>query len=248
VNDYDGIIQAASEGQDIVKVSFKCPASYKQEFKDSHCLLIISVGQKAHEGDIFLSTIQLINNNFKECTILVADSLQRYTLAIETDNDADSLYQQSMREGDLWLERNKKLYARFTIPYNIVRWDRWLMHPQYMQERAKVDNLYTSNFDVEEAFKEVITKFIKRYEVRMDKTLSNYHQTFQNCLNYLQEECAVMSLRAQEGYDFEIYPSGRNPAMEIIYACLVHLYLPEISRSVSLYIRTQRKLLSKQIG
>ncbi|MFN7097309.1 MAG: hypothetical protein ACK4PR_07100, partial [Gammaproteobacteria bacterium] len=48
--------------------------------KKAHGLLLVSVGQEAHEDARFDSTIQLINRSFGSCSIALYDSLQRHTM------------------------------------------------------------------------------------------------------------------------------------------------------------------------
>jgi hypothetical protein len=220
-----------------VKVSFKCPAHYKKEFKDSHCALIISVGQTVHEGEVFLSTIRLVNSAFKECTILVDDSLQRHTLAMNNDAGEESMYQLSMEIGDRWIEESQKFFDEFTIPYNIVRWDHWLKLNEYSKQRTAVNYLYATDRQVADAFHMAAHKFLDRYIARLDRDI-DYDRAFNLCLEYLQEECAVMYLKAQAGYHFDIYPRRRNLAMAITYIRLVRPYFPGMLRAVSLSIKT----------
>jgi hypothetical protein len=233
------LVEEDKEMQDVhgsVKVSFKCPASYKEEFKDSHCLLVISVGQAAHEGEIFRSTIQLINRSFRECTILVADSLQRYTLAIGNNYADEILYAQSIHEGDLWLERNRKIYDKFTIPYNVTRWDPWLERADYEQQKEMVNTLYEIDEKIKHIFHMEIEIFLKRYQSHINN-IFNYDKAFKFCLDYLKEECSVMGLLAHAAYDFELYPRSRGSIMLVIYKKLVEPRYFGKLRSVSLSVK-----------
>ena len=60
---------------------------------------------------------------------------------------------------------------------------------------------------------------------------------FDCCLEYLLEECAVMCLWAHEGYDFELYPTGRNLAMKATYECIIKESCPGKLVSVSLHFK-----------
>ena len=125
------------------KVSFKsCPVEYRKNFYNSSCLMPISVGQKIHEGEKFGATVKLVNDSFKSCTVLLDDSIQRHTFKI-SDNDSDTnLYKKALKEGDLWLERNKKVFKQFTISYKILRWDDWTQHPNFSKWHNIVKELY----------------------------------------------------------------------------------------------------------
>lgn len=225
-----------------INVSFKRASNFKKNFKENDCLLIISVGQNVHEGNIFLSTIKLIDSAFRECTILIDDSIQRHTLAIDDDAPPEILYKKSIKNGDEWIERNEKYYSKLTIPYHIIRWDYWLKHPEYPEQRFKVNHLYETDACIKEAFHAAIRKFLTRYQARTQHSEFNYERAFHLCLDYLQEECAAMCLWAKTGYAFEVYPSGRNQAMSAIYTHLIEPYTTML-RSISLYIRTQKDTL-----
>ena len=107
----------------IVKASFReCSIEDRKRFPSSKCLLPISVGQKTHEGKKFLATIKLINKYFKECVILIDDSIQRHTVKIHHPHISDSeAYQTAINEGNMWLKRNKEIYSQLTIPFHIIQ-------------------------------------------------------------------------------------------------------------------------------
>jgi len=73
------------------------------------------VGQATHEEELFAITLDLVNKSFASCTLLVDDSLQRHNMAINTTKDANFFYEIAVKEGDLWLERNRKYYDGLTI-------------------------------------------------------------------------------------------------------------------------------------
>ncbi len=80
--------------KDNVKVVFKnTTPEQKEQFKNMQCMLLISVGQESHEGERFEKTIDLINSSFESCTILLYDSLQRYSMSLNsTRNFTEFLY------------------------------------------------------------------------------------------------------------------------------------------------------------
>ena len=105
----------------------------KETFKQAKCLLTISVGQEVHEDNKFAATIDLVNASFGSAVLLIDDSLQRHSMALNKNQNADFFYDISIAEGDLWLERNKKHYQNLTILEEIIRWDKWLKHPVVSQ-------------------------------------------------------------------------------------------------------------------
>lgn len=131
----------SNETEDVsYKVSFtNASLEQKEKFKDSRCIITISVGQPPHEGKKFQETLALINRSFKGCMIAVCDTLQRYSNAVtRTNKTPDDLCEASRKEGDKWLERNKKAIESLTIPCKISRWDEWKDHIGFNDYYKKV--------------------------------------------------------------------------------------------------------------
>lgn len=136
----------------IVKASFRENSPEERRlFPQSTCLMPISVGQAIYEGEKFSAVIKLVNASFKQCTILVDDSVQRHTIGIMNHATPDELYQLAVAEGDAWLKRNEMAYSQLTIPFNIMRWDDWYNSPNYISSHLLVQNEYDSNDSFREA-------------------------------------------------------------------------------------------------
>ncbi len=98
-----------SKVKTIVKASFKdCSLEDRKIFYKSHCLMPISIGQKIHEGEKFIATMRLVERTFARCTILLDDSVQKYTLKIRSEKDLETLHQQAIEAGTDWLQRQKR--------------------------------------------------------------------------------------------------------------------------------------------
>ncbi len=230
-----------------IKSAFRCPEEYKDRFKDSKCLLTISVGQEVHEGETFAATIDLINRHFKSCTILVDDSLQRHTMQLVSQQDPNSLYQKSMLDGDLWLKRNKVLYKNLTIPYNIIRWNKWLNHKNYSYTLDMITAAYKNDVIYKTAFDESINNFLIRF-YRRSNALDLQKKTAEFiCLQYLAEECAALCLWTEEQYDFEVYPNKRNLAMSATHAKFIAPIAPHILNPVAIKFKNRKQLIPQKL-
>lgn len=219
----------------IIKASFReNPPEERKLFPQSTCLMPISVGQAIHEGAKFAAVIKLINASFKQCTILVDDSVQRHTIGIMNHASPEELYQLAVTEGDLWLKRNQMAYEELTIPYDIMRWDDWYNSPNYINSHLRVKNEYDTNESFRQAIHANIDDFLTRYLSRFNPEEIDNERAFRLCLDYLIEECAVMCLWTEKAYDFEVYPSGRNKAMAATYHYLIKPFYPEYIRPVAL--------------
>lgn len=185
-------------------------------------VLCLSVsGKKVHEGEEFLAVIKLINRSFKECTILIDDSIQRHTMKIDSSLDEKSLYDLAVEEGDNWLERNINFYSQLKIPYKIMRWDDWSTHQNYNASHRRIVDFYQKNDSYQAAVNKNIEEFLERYQAHHENFQFDYEKAFSYCWEYLMEECAVMCLWAEAGYAFEVYPTSRNKAMTATYELLI---------------------------
>jgi len=200
-----------------LKAYFRCPKSYKREFKEAKCALPISVGQRYHNGDEFAAIIERVNNTFKECTIIVCDSLQRYTIQMIEHCSEERAYKIAMEQGDYWLEKNYNIYNNLSIPYKIMRWDEWLSHSQYKLQKAEIENLYKFQRAFRDAICSTTKKFLIRYTAKF-KNIVNKELIFHKSAEYMKEECAVTSLWfPEEDLDFQAYPGSQPNELVIAY-------------------------------
>src|SRR3990167_9821135 len=226
-----------------IKSVFKCPEKYKDIFKNSTCLLTISVGQEMHEGEKFLSTIRLVNSAFKNCVILVGDSLQRHAMSIADRESSNEFYEHSLLEGDWWLERNKEYYSQLTIPYHIIRWDYWLAHDEYQHFYSKICESYSEDPGYKSAFQKTIDEFLIRYRRRLNSSQRlNEEKAADVCLEYLKEECAALCLWVEGGFHFEVYPSQRNLAMAATHEKFVKPFYPDLLLPVAIKFKNRKQL------
>jgi len=237
------------EDNRIIKASFKeCSISDRKLFSQSHCIMPISIGQQVHEGKKFLATIHLVNRSFKKCTLLIDDIIQRYTLALFNDSTPDQMYEHSLSEGSQWLERNKSSYSQLTIPFNIIRWDDWLKDPDFQNAYQNIKCLYSQEKYFKDSVDLNINEFLSRYQDREKTSTIDQQRSFYLCLDYLFEECAVMCLWPKGGYEFEVYPTGRNKAMAATYTKVIQPQYPHLLKSVALRFKKYENFLMLEKG
>lgn len=195
--------------------------AFKQKFKESTCVLPISVGQPYHENMKFEWTIQLVNQHFKECFIMICDSLQRHTLSLKYPLHQEAqLHQKSIEAGDFWWERNKKTIDKLKIPYQLMRWDQWLSTPTYKKNRVLIDKWYQNDFELRQIMNHTISKFLIRAQEKNTFGLKA-DQLFHICLEYTKEEMSIMPLWVEKNIHFEVYPGPRSSAMRAAHDRLV---------------------------
>lgn len=233
----------------VIKASFKdCPLEDRKIFYKAHCLMPISIGQKVHEGEKFIATMRLVERTFARCTILLDDSVQKYTLKIKSEEDLATLHQQAIEAGTAWLQKQKKLILdKLSIPYTVIRWDDWLLLPEYAENHKKIVSLYNVNLIYRDAIDNTIKDFLDRYAAH-DTISFDYDKAHDLCLAYLLEECTVMSLWVKGGYDFELYPSGRNEAMLATYEFFIKSQYRNLLKSVSLRFKKYKLTIDPEMG
>ena len=212
-----------------IKASFKRACLHENKFKNAVCALPISVGQLAHEGDRFAATVSIIADTFKECIVMVNDSLQRYSISAHTDKSIAELHHQANVLGEQWIARNEEIISKLTTPHQIIRWDSWLHHPLFADAQEKINCLYSHDFVFKKIIDDGAEGFVKRDQKRSADIDYDYNNAFNNSVLYLKEECAVMLLWVAEDIDFEIYPRNRIPAMKYVYSKFV---LPEYGETL----------------
>lgn len=232
----------------IIKPVFKCSPDFKVHFPVSKALVTISVGQEVHEGEKFESTIQLINNVFDHITILVDDVLQRHSMSLVSSASDDELYQISLEEGDLWLERNKSLYNQLSTPYNIIRWEKWLHHAKYQQTHESIKTLYLNDPVYKHSIDTTAQTFLERFVRRQPKLAKDPKAAFNCCLEYLFEECAALCLWVEDGYHFEVYPSQRNAAMTMTHSMLIEPKYPNLLWPIAIKFKNRKQLKAQSLG
>jgi hypothetical protein len=227
-----------------VKATFKhVPDSQKAEFKNSRCLLNVSVGHEGYEGEKFAAIISLIQDSFGSCIISVDDSLQRYTMALDRPEDVSFFHNMANNEGELWLARNQIYYSQLTNLENVIRWDTWLQHSGLPDIKNKIMSVIKGD----PSYKEVFDQSINNYLARFTKRLSDFPHFNQKrarllCLEYLVEEYSVLCLWPELKCHFEVYPNGHDIIMHETYKRFILSNHPDLLRSIAITFKNSERL------
>jgi hypothetical protein len=226
-----------------IKAFFKCAEELKSQFAHSDCLLTISVGQAAHEEEVFDVTMELVNRSFASCTLLIDDSLQRHNMALNSTKDADFFYDISIREGDLWLQRNKKYYNSLTIPKRIFRWDKWLKHPKLSQCIKQVRVAIKDDAAYKKVFDKSIEDFLKKYSKRLhDINNFDWQRARKLSYDFVTEECAALCLWPELQCHFEAYPIKHNEAITVTRERFIAPHYPQLLQAVNIGFRNIKQI------
>jgi hypothetical protein len=220
------------------------------ELKNKSCILLVSTGQKYHEGERLAATVDLINkSHFSSCVIAVADTLQRHNFHTMPTTIA---YQHGLQTGDEWIARNADVINTLIPKTKILRWDTALQNIHYAGIKEKLDREYVENPAYRDAINDTIAIFTDRVKKR--DTESNIDNITANCLTYLLEECPIiMPLWALEGYDFIIYPKPMTKAMAMTREIFVEQEYPNKAQWLALKFKklsmpvNERQMTSQQL-
>lgn len=208
-----------------LKAYFLSGANFKDQFEDSKSVLPINFAETYFDSEYLVATINLINSYFRECNIIICDTLQRYVLALLTNELPENLLTKANKSGKEWLEKNHKIIKKMTIPYQITYWNDWLTHPNYQLYYNKIGALYAEDKNFQTSMNSSINNFIERYKSRANvELLADTQKIFNLGLQYIKEECAVTLLWAEERTVFEIHPDKMSQALLASYSRLVMPY------------------------
>lgn len=212
------------------------------KLKQSRCLFTISVGQQTHEGDFFRATIDLLNESFSSCVMLVDDTLQRYTMAIRERMPPDYFYDIAMKEGDRWLERNERYFARLDNLEKIIRWNTWLNHCEFGQQKNKIRSLICQDHEYASAFESSVSEYVDKCINRTQGNNMDIMRMKKLSFDFILEECTALCLWTELACHYEAYPGLHNQAICETKARFIHNAQPSSLKTITLGFRQANQL------
>ncbi len=216
----------------ILKGSF----SSAQVLAESSCLVAISLGGKEHTGKKFAATLELVAETFKEVTIMIADTLQVYTRAIEhPELSKEAILHQLRQERDLWLAENQTAIDKLGPKFKgILLWEECVAHPDFQEKLNLVNSEYHDNPIFTRAVDSGVGRFVSRFARRKPvgwKFSKDCPETVAT-VKYILEESAVLLLWPEKQYNFIVYPHKLNEAMYNLLQRYVHPDHPDLLQSL----------------
>lgn len=170
--------------------------------KQSPCLLFIGIDQRYPKNSELRDVLNLIEQSFSECTILLADTLQRYPIGVDNQSVCQKeLYELSLIKGKLWLNENMAVINRLSIPYKVSYWCEWLNNSEFNKFSFFVSELRKYDTEYRETLNTLVTTFIKDHERERSEYSINLLQ------RYICELTAVSCLAIHCGYKFTLCPT-----------------------------------------
>ncbi len=222
------------------KVTLVHAQAEKKNLPFSKGVLLISVGQPAHEGIKLAATINMVSKQFSSCDVVACDSLQRHTMEIYENLSKETLYAKANIAGEEWLKRNDAALNSFKIPHEIFRWDKYLLDNNFNKCLEKIHLLYKEDKAFANAMNETIEAFVERHI--QHGHVKDRSKAFNCCFNFLIEECAVIVFMWPNlEYNYIIYPGKIPKVLEFS----LYKFLPPVSsnllRWLGIYVRTKNR-------
>lgn len=238
--------QKDSDSKKYVKAFFQnCKDEDIAQFKKSKCMLTLSINTAKHSAGHYLAAeLSLVNLNFHACTLILGDTLQRFTMALDEDNSEDFFYKKTRELGDQWIIKNSNLLSALEIPFEIVRWDIFLAHPQFSKRLLLIQKTYLKEPEYQKALDKNIEEYLERIQSKNALKIP-LEKAKKLCLNYLQEECAAMLIWVEKNCEFELYPSVRAKALQATYERFIEPLHPNLLKPISLRFKKVTQCFSE---
>ena len=207
-------IETIGFGTHRYKAGFKsaAPASAAVlEQGGARCMLGVSMGNANFEGARLEASVEWISERFKECAVVLGDSVYRLTLELLEGLDATAARERALRAGDDFARQYAPLFRQYgkACKFDILRFSdierdgRFAEHHDALRAMARDDA----------PFRASIEAFAALYLGRGDKLDANpFAVTPEHAADiardYLVEESALFCVLEQMGWGVLVYPGS----------------------------------------
>ncbi|GGA15859.1 tRNA-dependent cyclodipeptide synthase [Okeania sp. KiyG1] len=200
--------------------------------KHEKCVFAISLGSKNFVyKERIEACIKWISDNFKNCLVLVGDSIHRLTIEVRQGIKGDEALSEAIRTGEKFVNENSFLFEEYS---QICRFEFKMISEVEKQSDFNIyyeelQNLYKKN----ESFQTTIDSFAQKYLNRGEQVVAEQvWELRQNYLarTYLLEESALFTCLAKEGWQVFVYPGSIKTFEEISEG--LHPEVPEPLKQV----------------
>ena len=190
------------------KVRDVVPISSRQELRNhDHCFLGVSLENENFFTAKLISIVDWIGKNFKKCTVIIADSLYRFTLEIHRGLKEKQGLNQALLFGREYLENQRIVFERltdtcsfeFVFCSDIKKSEDYVKYHEKLQALCQIDE----NFDT--SVKSWARKYVLHYFEENAEGFAHYVKI--SC-EYLLEEAAIAACLVQDSSSIMIYPGS----------------------------------------
>ncbi len=193
--------------------------------------------ERLQEGGNLAAIVYMLNQlKLASCVIVIADTLQRHNVTIESHGMiGEAAIEKAKEAGKNWKDRNDHIISRLAMPYQILYWDPLYKHEGYESQKAAMQRKYDSSTVFMNLVDQVARHFINGFgrgnaKHHSDEMVAlNLSLAVKLSIEYLLEELSVISLwrdgRCKEliGSNEKVcmmYPFGNSSPSTDIYNCI----------------------------
>lgn len=189
---------------------------YRTIFRNSKHLhgkvvMPISCGSLRQDSEFLKATISEMKSRFLDYHIVLADTLQHYTLEMKGYHESQLM---AKTLGDQWISRNQQY-----IDTRIIRWDDCCKDSEFETSLQDLKTIYNDDSLYQKLVNQDVHTFINRH-----RSVILYQNAELLSRNYILEETAVlMSFFRSQGYHYMMYPGNLPTSIDIINQYYVNL-------------------------
>lgn len=164
----------------------------------------------------FSAVLRRLNLAFDKIDIILADTLNKHNVFLYfLDKDAEK---KSLSLGDFWLKSKyfKEIKNYLTIKYTIFRWNELILKKEFSDLKYIIEDVYNKNNQFCAIVDSVRADYVaflcrnrkKVFEDKISDKFTSFHyinfdikKTYDSCLNYIIEECAITLLLRLNSYE-----------------------------------------------
>ena len=182
--------------------------------KHPHASLGISLGNSNEQGAKLQSIVLWLNKNFEHVTIDLSDTLYRWNLNGPDGVVLPNAEQLAREQGDRWLSENQNTFDKLQIPYEIVRWDNLIKHPEFDTYLDRFRLLYSNDETFQAAVESDVESFIRRKRKAAQEVSAIQSD---NCRAFILEEASAHTILSRDHpYAAHVYPGDPLIAEEVL--------------------------------
>lgn len=202
-----------------------------------NCILGISLENKNFITAKLVGMVDWVSRNFKNCIVLIGDSIHRHTLEIK-GVDKNFALDKALRLGREAIDTNNPVFQSYAERCNIdiVLCSQLQNSFDYYKHYADLRYLFETNPSFAQCLRNFAETFVER---RADKSEDDYRKSIEKSCTYLLEELAIFTCLSEQGHKVFVYPGALRVLTDV--AAGLHPDAPQaLQELISVELKTKR--------
>ena len=192
------------------------PKSMKEQLLqgDGNCMLGISLGSPKSQADRFESNIRWISQNFKHCTLVMADSIYRYTFILRQAQSLERARASALTMAEQFIIDNQAIIDRYTdnCEFQWLKMSQIEHYQHFHQYLETYQNLYRINSSFKQQIDHEAEKYLSGL-AQSEQLLAPQviNKNIELSAQYFIEESAIFTCLSENGHHNLLYPGTIKP-------------------------------------